>query len=251
MADERPPSPSRRALIALGLGGLLLTGTLGLRELATRRGTALAFEPLADPKGFRLLRAGATTAVFDPLTDTGAAPDPAAELDLCRALFGARQPGAVPIAVFSDFRCPYCRELIPIVADLARTRDLTVRWHEYPLFGPVSVAAARAALAADLQGAYPPFQTRLMGTDFVPNRRYIAGIADAAGLDRERLLADMESAPVTARLAESRALARRFGLPGTPATVVGRTLAIGSVSRETLEALIDLEAKDISSLACA
>ena len=51
----------------------------------------------------------------------------------------------------------------------------------------------------------------------------------------------MGSAQVSTRLDSTRALARLFAIPGTPAMVVGRTLLVGNVTQERLEKLIEIE----------
>ena len=51
----------------------------------------------------------------------------------------------------------------------------------------------------------------------------------------------MEGEAVAARVARSEALARRFGVVGTPVLVVGRTVVTGAPSARRLDALIKAE----------
>jgi protein-disulfide isomerase len=76
---------------------------------------------------------------------------------------------------------------------------------------------------------------------FVPTPAFLDGLAGRLGVDPARMRADMESAEVAAEIAETRALARLFGLRGTPALVVGRTVVEGVIADATLEALIAIE----------
>lgn len=215
---------------------------------------AFEFEPLPDPPGFRRIAGGETSSVPGPLigltrrdeAGLGAA-KAAVRADLCGALFGGPPPaGVVPIASFSDYNCPFCRVLTGRLAALEERSDGAVRmaWHEWPLLGPSSVVAARAALAADMQGAYAAFHKRLMRSRFVPTPGFLEVLARDIGIDPLRLRADMESDAVSERLRTTEAVARIFGFIGTPALVVGRTVVVGAVSDAVIGALVEQERRD-------
>ncbi|ABV94841.1 putative protein-disulfide isomerase [Dinoroseobacter shibae DFL 12 = DSM 16493] len=212
-----------------------------------------ALEPLAAPEGFRTMPLGPVTRGLDPMI--GLEPATVTELApnvlrgrLCDALFGmdAVPEGVVPIASFSDYACPFCRVLTPRLQALEETSGGTIRikWHELPLLGPASADGARAALAAGLQGRYADAHARLIRAGFQPSEAYLRVLATDLDLDADRLLRDMDSPQVTAALTDSRALAQLFGLVGTPALLVGRTLVQGEVSARTLDRLIALERRD-------
>ena len=249
----------RRSLMAATAAAVGL-GTLGFgwqRWQATR----LSFSPLEDPAGFRRLDGPGSGVLggFDPLAgialglgDAPQAPPALPIGDLCTALFGPQETGggAVPVASFSDYRCPYCRILTPRLAQLEADGRVAVRWHEWPLLGSVSEVAARAALAASLQDAYAAFHARLMGSPFVPTEAYLLELAQRNGLDGPRLVADMASPEVARDIDVAKALARRFGCPGTPALVVGRTVVVGAIPPRRLAALIRRETEDGPVKAC-
>lgn len=235
---------TRRTLLVLGGAGLFVWGVnAGLRRWA---GPGLDFEPLDDPPGFRRMTAGQISrGAGNPLIGIGeSAPRPPHLPDaaLCGALFADRRPGTLPVASFSDYFCPYCRVLTEELAKRETQGRITVTWHELPLLSPLSEPAARAALAASLQGAYPAFHARLMRSRVAAEPAYLRTLADSAGLDGDRLIADMEGAEVSERLRTARQLADRFRLYGTPALVVGRTLVLGSITPRLLDRLIELEA---------
>ena len=251
----------RDALVGAGVAASLLLGPAAWRAL---REPALAFEPHPAVPGFRRIAAGGASrpaARFDGLIGLAEPPNPAADAareavlrDPCAALFGGSVPsGAVPVASFSDYNCPYCRATTERLAAIeARSGGaVRVRWHELPLLGEGSEAAARAALAADLQGAYPAMHARLMRARLVPTPAYLEEVARALDLDAGRLLADMASPAIEARLARSAASADAFRLAGTPAMVVGRTVAVGALDERTLERLIERERADGPGPACA
>ena len=177
-------------------------------------------------------------------------PEPLAPGALCAALFGPEPlpPGTVPVASFSDYYCPYCRDLTVRLAARGAP-GLRIAWHELPLLGDASEAAARAALAADLQGAYPAFQARLLRAAFQPTEAYLADLGTSLGLDTPRLVADARGEEVARRLAISSRAAATLGISATPAVVVGRTLVSGAIPDDRLDALIALE-REAGPLPC-
>jgi len=165
--------------------------------------------------------------------------DAATRADICGALFrGAPTPA---IALFSDFNCPYCPAMDANVTQIARDTRTQVIRHQLPLLGRASQIASRAALAADMQGQYAAMYEALMRTPAVKNLTLIRRFADAAGLDADRLIADMQGDEVTRRLQQSSALGDILGLIGTPATVIGRTVILGTLPERKIARIIALE----------
>jgi predicted DsbA family dithiol-disulfide isomerase len=235
----------RRAILA---GAILVAVPLLATRVLRPREEEFVFSEIPGVPGFRRLDAGRVSdALGDPFVGLRApdAPPPPRPLPpeaLCSALFGTEDlpAGSVPVASFSDYYCPYCRDLTARLA--ARTGpDLHISWHELPLLGAASEAAARASLAADLQGAYPEFQARLLRAAFQPTDAYLAELGQALGLDTARLLEEARGEEVARRLHASERAAVTLGIGATPALVVGRTLVMGAISDDRLDALVDLE----------
>lgn len=142
---------------------------------------------------------------------------------------------AVTLVEFTDYRCPYCRRMHGVVAELVRTEPgLRVVVKEIPILGPASVLAARAALAAHAQGRFPAFHDALMRLRGEPDEPALLQLAVETGLDPVRLQRDMTSEAVTRRLNANLQLAQMLGIQGTPAYVVGETLLPGAVPLERL-----------------
>lgn len=218
----------------------------------------IQFESRDRPPGFRAIAGGRVSTGASGLLiglNAAAAPEPLAkqaeamiDQSFCVALFGRPDPSLtdVRIASFSDYFCPYCRILTPFVARIAAEPGarMTVAWHEYPILGQTSRIAARAALAARRQGAYSAFQQRMFRTIFQPTPAYLAELCRALGIDFKRLQSDMDSEEVSLELAESAALARRFGFYGPPDLVAGKTVVEGAADERLLWRLIEIERKE-------
>lgn len=234
----------RRDVIAIGL--LLAAPLVAVRACSGAGQGDFRFKPLRTPPGFRRLDGGdASAAAVDPLIGLGTRGPvlpPLPPADLCPVLFGddPLPPGVVPVASFSDYYCPFCRVLTQRLA--ARDgQGIRVAWHELPLLGTASGIAARAALAADLQGAYAAFHARLMRAAFQPTEAYLRALSDGLGLDTARFLSDMDGPGVARRLEDSGRAAALLRIGATPALVVGRTLVSGLISEARLDALVEIE----------
>ena len=147
--------------------------------------------------------------------------------------------GDVTLVEFFDYQCGYCkRALAPMKALLASDRKLRVVWKEFPILGPASRFAARAAMAAAKQGRYLDFHLAVMGAPGKPTEASVMATAKRLGIDVERLRRDMEDPAIRAYLDETNRLARELGITGTPAFVIGDTLVPGAVGGARLRELI-------------
>jgi protein-disulfide isomerase len=110
--------------------------------------------------------------------------------------------------------------------------DIRFVYKEWPILGPVSEVAARAALASREQGLYEAFHEALM-THPQLTEEAIFKVAERVGLDEQRLKRDMEAPEI-----DDRALATALGITGTPAFVIGDRLVPGAVSLSDLKMLV-------------
>lgn len=147
--------------------------------------------------------------------------------------------GDVLMVEFFDYRCPYCRAVAPKVMESVRA-DGAIRlvMKEFPILGPDSVYAARAALAADQQGKYGPFHAALMAAAGKLSEKAVLAIARDVGLDIGRLQQDMASPEVDDELRRNAELAKALGIGGTPAFIIGDQLVPGAVELEDLRKLV-------------
>ena len=147
--------------------------------------------------------------------------------------------GDVTLVEFFDYQCGYCkRALKPVKELLATDRQLRIVWKEFPILGPASRFAARAAMAARKQGRYLEFHLAVMGSQGRLTEAGVMGIARSIGLDADRLRTDMEDPAIDKYLDETARLARALGIGGTPAFVIGDALVPGAVDGARLKQLI-------------
>jgi protein-disulfide isomerase len=148
--------------------------------------------------------------------------------------------GDVTVVEFFDYRCGFCKTVLPTVQQLLR-EDPKVRvvYKELPILGPDSLLASRAALAARTQGKYAALHDALMAAREPLTRPTILDIARRAGLDAGRLDKDMEAPAILAQIRRNHELAEKIGINGTPAFVIGAELAPGALDLATLKRLVD------------
>src|SRR6202049_3450068 len=74
--------------------------------------------------------------------------------------------GDITIVEYFDYQCPYCRKLEPelrqVVHDDGKVRLVLKDW---PILGPVSVVAARMALACKFQDKYSQAHDAMIGVN--------------------------------------------------------------------------------------
>jgi protein-disulfide isomerase len=120
-------------------------------------------------------------------------------------------------------------------------QDPNVRlvYKEFPILGPDSVVAARAALAARAQGHYVAFHNALMAAS--GGSLTLADVLRIAGqvkLDTVRLQADMEAPEIRALVQKNFTLAQELGIRGTPVFVVETEVVPGAMDLAALKDLV-------------
>jgi protein-disulfide isomerase len=147
--------------------------------------------------------------------------------------------GDVTLVKFSDYQCSFCKAAEPRIEKLmAEDPNVRVVVKEFPILGPVSVVAAKAALASQKQGKYHAYHQAMMGYRGKLTPDDIFAMAAKVGLDVARLKADMESPEVTDQIIATFDLARALKISLTPGYIVNATVLSG-VSARTSSAAID------------
>jgi len=148
--------------------------------------------------------------------------------------------GDVTLVEFFDYRCPYCRQVEPWLQTLIREDPaLRVVEKELPILGPASVYAAHVAIAALKQGKHTQFRNALMAKKGNIDEAIILQVAEAAGLDIDRIKADMNGPDIDSEIRRSMEIAQALGLGGTPGFIVGTELVPGATDLATLKSMVD------------
>jgi protein-disulfide isomerase len=143
--------------------------------------------------------------------------------------------GDVTVVEFYDLRCPYCRRMLPVDAELlADDGKVRLVYKDIPILGPASLLGAKAVLAAQRQGGYQKLHDAIMRGTPTITEASLHEAADAVGLDWSRLQHDMADPAIRARIDANLELARSLGVDGTPAYVVGRKMLPGAVDLPAL-----------------
>jgi protein-disulfide isomerase len=152
---------------------------------------------------------------------------------------GGNPQGDVTLVEFFDYNCPYCRQVAPhMVKAEANDPKLRIVYKEFPILGPNSTFAAKAALAAHRQGKYVGFHRALMETKGTVTESNVLETAEKLGLDLARLKVDMADAAIQAAIDRNLTLAQVLRINGTPGFVIGDQIVPGAVDLATLERLI-------------
>lgn len=215
-----PSSPADKAAIEKIVREYILTNpeiiTEAVQVLKDRKKQA---DAVADR---RLLDANRTALLNDPASPVGGNPK-----------------GDVTVVEFFDYRCGVCKRIHPIVAQLQKS-DPRIRrvYKEWPILGPNSVLASRAAIASRKQGKYLSLHEVMMKANSSFSEAAIMAMAKSVGIDTAKLRRDMRSPETDAILRDNYALADKLKLNGTPSFVIGNTLLRGGRDLESLRAIV-------------
>ncbi|HMF23162.1 MAG TPA: DsbA family protein [Pseudolabrys sp.] len=152
---------------------------------------------------------------------------------------GGNPNGNITLVEFFDYNCPYCRQMVPVMTQ-AESADsqLRVVYKEFPILGPNSKFAAKAAFAAHKQGKYLAFHKALFQVRGAVDPSKVTEVAATVGLDVDRLKADMDDPAIAALIEKNLALAQALRIDGTPGFVAGRQVLRGAIDLKALQGFI-------------
>lgn len=158
----------------------------------------------------------------------------------------SRGPAEAPVTVveYSDFQCPFCRRVQPVLAELSEKYGDDVRWvfKDLPLqeIHPEAMRAAQAARCAGEQGKFWEYRAKLFEQELFTDAVY-TDLAKEVRIKADPLMECLDSGkyeePVVAEAREAAA----FGVDGTPAIFVNGILSSGARPLEFYDNLIQRE----------
>jgi len=128
---------------------------------------------------------------------------------------------------------------VPTLIEIERSDPkLRFVYKEFPILGPGSLFAARAALASVRQGMYVEYHKAMMQSPGSITDDRAIEIAATVGLDVDRLKRDMEDPEIQAAIERNHELAATLGINGTPTFVAGTKMLVGAQPRKVIEDMI-------------
>lgn len=155
---------------------------------------------------------------------------------------GGNPDGDITLVEFMDYRCGYCRRAQPEVEELV-SADGNIRYviKEFPILGPGSALSSEFAIAVkQLHGddMYKDVHDALIALRGDATEESLTQIAEGFGLDPAPILERMESAEVAQVIRDTRALAQRLQISGTPTFVFEDEMVRGYVPLAQMEAIV-------------
>ena len=158
-----------------------------------------------------------------------------------RMTIGA-ESASVTITVFSDYQCPFCRELHQTLTRLMQRRaDVRLVYRSLPIqsIHPYARSAALGAECAAKGGRFREYHDYLFQNQDSLGRAAWSRIAAYAGVADTSAFNECFESPQTTRLLESDSIdARSLRIAGTPAMLVNRWLVSGALTQDSVETLI-------------
>ena len=157
--------------------------------------------------------------------------------------------GDVPVIEFFDYNCGYCKKAFTEIATFLDA-DKKARFilKEFPILSKGSEETSKVALAAKMQGKYWEFHRAMLEAQGQANEATSLRAAEKLGLDMAKLKKDMASAEVKKEIEDTRALATKMGIQGTPHFIVGDRIIPGAP--ENLLELLNKHAAEVRKDGC-
>lgn len=144
------------------------------------------------------------------------------DVDIAGAPIKGPADAPVTLVLFTDFECPYCHQIVPLLDEIMAKNPKTLKlaFKNMPLkMHRFAEPAARAALAAQEQGKFWQFHDRLFAEKKL-SEEVIRQIAVDLKLDMAKFDKDMASPEIQAKIQKDIADAQNAGVSGTPTVYI-------------------------------
>ena len=158
---------------------------------------------------------------------------------------GGNPDGDITIVEFVDYKCGYCRKAAELVRELI-AKDDNIRFvvKEFPILGEASLVSSKFAIAVKNIGGPEKYKVAhdiLLALTAEPTEIYLRRIAKELELNPEELFEAMQSDLVAQEIDQTRELAQKLQISGTPTFILGDQFLRGFVPLEILSKAIQSE----------
>lgn len=141
------------------------------------------------------------------------------KIDVSEAPMEGSPSARITLVEFADYECPHCKRFQPVLRQILDEfkGDVKLYFKHYPLPQHTNARlAAEAAVAAQKQGKFWPYQEKLWESQDTLSPAEIEKLAKEIGLDPVKFQADRDDAKTKARVQKDRADGGTLGLASTP-----------------------------------
>ena len=147
--------------------------------------------------------------------------------------------GSIVVVEFFDYSCGYCHRLYPTMKNIiAKNPDVKFVAKELGFLSPMSLYAARATQAANMQGKYAEMHAALFAIEGRLTEQTIEAAAQKIGLDMAKFRTDIESAEVMSIVQENSTLAQKINVNGVPTLIINGKM-VQSIDEAEIQRVIE------------
>ncbi|HSQ03868.1 MAG TPA: thioredoxin domain-containing protein, partial [Burkholderiales bacterium] len=163
-----------------------------------------------------------------------------------------KKDAPITLVEFSDFQCPYCERMWPIMKQVEQKYSDKVRiiYRQYPLVSihPFAAKAAEASLCANEQGKFWEMHDAMFQDQKKLAVSDLKQTAQRLGMNANKFNSCLDSGRYVEQVQNDSKEAVRSGVTGTPAVFVnGVVIDGGAVPFEVVAAAIDKELQRASA----
>jgi len=170
---------------------------------------------------------------------------PRIEVSYDRARLQGSPKATVVIVEFSDFQCPFCRQVQPTLKNLLAKYEgrVSLAYRDFPLreIHPQAQSAAEAARCAGEQGQFWPYHDLLFAHPEKLNREGLVEHARSLKLDEKQFDSCLSSGKFKAQIEEDLQQGLRAGVNGTPGFFINGISLSGAQPQAIFDRFIQIE----------
>jgi protein-disulfide isomerase len=155
----------------------------------------------------------------------------------------------IVITEFSDFQCPYCKQVQITLKEVLKQHadEVRLEFKHLPLEGhPFAFVAAQSAFCGGKQGAFWKFHDALFDSSSLTQQTF-ATISHSLGLNQTDFEACLTSQESQAAIMSDLQEARRLGLDGTPSFIINGKPLLGAATVEDFNEAIARELNKLTT----